>query len=120
MSDILSQDIQYLKGVGPARAKLLNSELDVYTLKDLLYTFPYKYVDRTIIHRIQDLEEDMPQVQLVGQIVDFERVTKGPHKRIVATFTDGTGYIELVWFKALKYINETIYPWIGLLGTWRL
>lgn len=108
MSDILSQDIQYLKGVGPARAKLLNSELDVYTLKDLLYTFPYKYVDRTIIHRIQDLEEDMPQVQLVGQIVDFERVTKGPHKRIVATFTDGTGYIELVWFKALKYINETI------------
>ena len=108
MSDILSQDIQYLKGVGPARAKLLNSELGVFTLRDLLYTFPYKYVDRTVIHKIQDLEEDMPQVQLVGHIVNFERVTKGPHKRIVATFTDGTGFIELVWFKGLKYISENI------------
>ena len=60
--NILEQDIQYLKGVGPVRAKLLQKELEVSTLEDLLYTFPHRYLDRSTVHRIADLEDDMPMV----------------------------------------------------------
>lgn len=105
--NILEQDIQYLKGVGPVRAKLLQKELEVSTLEDLLYTFPHRYLDRSTVHRIADLEDDMPMVQIKGQILSFEKVTTGPHKRIAALFSDGTGVVEIVWFRSLKFVENT-------------
>ena len=104
---ILTQDIKYLKGVGPKRAKLLGDELKVFTLQDLLYTFPYKYIDRSEILQIKDLQEGMPYVQLKGEIISFAEEGQGRKRRITAIFTDGTGYADLVWFAGLKYIRDT-------------
>lgn len=106
MPDILNQDIKYLKGVGPARAKLLNDELKVFTLRDLLFVFPYKYIDRSVIHKIRELQDDMPYVQLRGRIIDFETEGEGRKRRLKATFTDGTGFVELVWFNSINYIQK--------------
>ena len=103
----LQQDIKYLKGVGPARAKQLASEMHIVTLGDLLYTFPYKYIDRSEVLTVRDLQEDMPYVQLKGQIVDISEEGVGRKRRIKAVFTDGTGYAELVWFAGLKYVRDT-------------
>ncbi|MBR4553237.1 MAG: ATP-dependent DNA helicase RecG [Bacteroidaceae bacterium] len=107
MADILSLDIQYIKGVGPMRARVLQKELGIATLGDLLYTFPYKYIDRSRIHHVVELTEDLPYVQLRGQILDFEQAGVGTKKHIKAFFSDGTGVIELVWFKGLKFVENT-------------
>ena len=101
-------DIKYLKGIGPARASLLSKELQVETVGDLLRICPYKYIDRTVIHRICDLREEMPFVQLRGQILEFEEEGAGRKYRLKATFTDGTGYVELVWFNGIKYIQKSL------------
>lgn len=106
-ADILSLDIQYLKGVGPMRARVLQKELDVSTVGDLLYTFPYKYIDRSKVHSVAELTEDMPLVQLRGQILDFEKGGAGIKKHIKAFFSDGTGMVELIWFKGLKFVENT-------------
>lgn len=108
MSDILAQDIKYLKGVGPARAKLLGDELKVFTVQDLLYTLPYKYIDRTVIHTVNSLREDMPYVQLLGQLTNIETEGEGRKHRLKALFSDGTGYVELVWFNAVKQVERTL------------
>ena len=105
--NILTQDIKYLKGVGPKRAKLLADELKVHTLQDLLYTFPYKYIDRSEILHIRDLQENMPYVQIKGQIISFALEGVGRKRRLTAIFTDGTGYVDIVWFAGLKYIQNT-------------
>ncbi|MBR4936815.1 MAG: DEAD/DEAH box helicase, partial [Bacteroidaceae bacterium] len=103
---ILDQDIQYLKGVGPARAKTLAEELKIRTPGDLLRHYPYKYIDRTTFYSIRQLQEDMSYVQLRGQIIDFETEGEGRRRRLKATFTDGTGYLELVWFNGIKYVEK--------------
>ncbi len=108
MQDVLSQDIKYLKGVGPARAKMLGDELKIFTVRDLLYTFPYKYIDRTVVHTISQLQDDMPHVQLVGRLTDLNTEGEGYKRRLKAIFTDGTGYVELVWFNAFKQIEKTL------------
>ncbi len=104
----LFQDIKYLKGVGPARAKILGEELKIFTIRDLLYTFPYKYIDRTTIHTISNLQEDMPYVQLKGHIVDLCTEGAGRKARLTATFTDGTGYVHLVWFNGIKHLQQSL------------
>ena len=106
--DLLSQDVKYIKGVGPLRAKLLAEELGVRSVGDLLYVFPYKYIDRTIVHTISQLQEDMPYVQLKGEIVDLATEGEGRRKRLRATFTDGTGYVSLVWFNSIKYLEKSL------------
>lgn len=105
---IFDQDIKYLKGVGPARAKLLGEELKVFTLEDLLYTFPYKYIDRTVVHRIAQLQEDMPYVQLKGQIVSIDVEGEGRRQRLKAVFTDGSGWVDLVWFNGIKAFRNSL------------
>lgn len=102
MNTILRTDIKYLKGVGPIRAKMLQEDLGIRTLRDLLYHFPYKYIDRSIIHRIADLTEGMPYVLLRGQIVAKNVEGTGRRERLAVCFSDGTGYIELVWFNNIK------------------
>ena len=91
MFDLSQQDIQFLPGVGPQRAKLLNDELKIYTFNDLLYTFPYKHIDRSRLYRIAELTSDMPYVQVKGQILSFETEGEGRKRRLIAHFTDGTG-----------------------------
>lgn len=109
MATFLEQDIKYLKGVGPARAKTLAAELKILTPGDLLHAFPYKYIDRSVVYTIRQLQEDMSYVQLRGQILDFETEGEGRRRRIKAVFTDGTGYAELVWFNGLKYVEKNYY-----------
>lgn len=104
----LQTDIKYLKGVGPLRAKVLGDDLGITTLRDLLYHFPYKYIDRSVFHRVADLVEGMPYVQLRGQIVMKNIEGSGRSERLVALFSDGTGYVELVWFRAVKAMDKQV------------
>ena len=106
--DLLSLDIQYLKGVGPARAKMLNEELRIYTFRDLLYYFPYKYIDRSVTYRIADLRGGMSYVQIRGRILSHETEGEGRKRRLKAYFSDGTEVMELVWFQGIKYIEKQL------------
>lgn len=97
----------YLKGVGPQRAEKLKKYFEIETVRDLLYNFPFRYVDRTKFYRINELMEGMDYIQLRGKITDFDAPEGvGSKHRIKAFFTDGTGYIHLVWFNGLKYVTS--------------
>ncbi len=107
MLDILSQDIQYLPGVGPKKKDLLAKELGIATVSDLLEYYPYKYIDRSKIYTIDDLHGDMPFIQIKGRILSFEEFSNGARKkRLVAHLFDGTGVADLVWFSGVKYATE--------------
>ena len=104
MFDITTRDIKYLQGVGPQRAAMLNKELGIYSLYDLLYYFPYKYVDRSRLYYIHEIDGNMPYIQLKGEILSFETMGEGRNRRLVAHFSDGTGVVDLVWFQGIKYL----------------
>ena len=104
MFDLTTRDIKYLQGVGPQRATILNKELNIFSLHDLLYYFPYKYVDRSRLYYIHEIDGNMPYIQLKGQILSFETMGEGRQRRLVAHFSDGTGVIDLVWFQGIKYL----------------
>ena len=104
MFDLTTRDIKYLSGVGPQRASVLNKELGIYSLHDLLYYFPYKYVDRSRIYYIQEIDGTMPYIQLKGEILSFETAGEGRQRRLIAHFSDGTGVVDLVWFQGIKYL----------------
>ncbi|MCD8317387.1 MAG: ATP-dependent DNA helicase RecG [Paraprevotella sp.] len=104
MIDLDRQDIMFLPGVGPQRAKFLGDELQIHTLHDLLYTFPYKHIDRTRLYYIHELTADMPYVQIRGQILSFETEGEGRKRRLIAHFTDGQSMLDLIWFNGIKYI----------------
>ena len=97
-------DVKYINGVGPQRATLLAKELNIHSVRDLLYYFPYKYVDRSKIYAINEVTGDMPYIQVRGQIASFETAGEGRGKRLIAHFTDGTGFIDLIWFQGIKYV----------------
>ncbi len=105
MLDLTTRNIKYLPGVGEQRASLLNRELKIYSLYDLLYYFPYKYVDRSRLFKVAELTGNMPFVQLCGEIRSFEEMGEGVGRRLVAHFTDGTGFVDLVWFRGIKYVK---------------
>lgn len=94
----------YLPGVGPQRAAVLNKELSLHSLQDLLYYFPYKYVDRSRLYYIHEIDGNMPYIQLKGEILSFETFGEGRQRRLVAHFSDGTGVVDLVWFQGIKYL----------------
>ncbi len=104
MFDLTSRDIMYLPGVGPQRAAVLNKELSLHSLHDLLYYFPYKYVDRSRLYYIHEIDGNMPYIQLKGEILSFETFGEGRQRRLVAHFSDGTGVVDLVWFQGIKYL----------------
>ena len=104
--DLSSQDIKFLPGVGPKKADLLNKELGIRSAEDLLRHYPYKYVDRSRFYYLHEISEDMPFIQVKGQIIRFEKVGEGPTQRLTAVFTDGRETIELVWFKGVKYVID--------------
>ncbi len=108
--EFLDTDIKFLSGVGPKRAELLNKELKIFTFRDLLYNFPYKYIDRTKFYKIAELDPDLPYVQVKGKILGYYTEGHGQGKRLVADFQDETGIIKLVWFKGSKWITATFVP----------
>ncbi len=107
MSDLRKLDIQYLKGVGPKRAELLASELDIHTFHDLLYYFPFRHIDRSTIYRIADINGDMPYIQIKGRFITFTVAGEGAKRRLQALFGDGSGTIEVVWFNRVKSIQQS-------------
>ena len=107
MSEVFDQDIKYLPGVGPRRRDILAKDLNITTWGQLLEYFPYKYIDRSRVYSIRELTGDMPFVQIMGRIVSFEEFATGVRqKRIVAHFTDGTGMVDIVWFRGGQYIYQ--------------
>ena len=108
MQDLRETELTYLPGVGPKRAALLQAEMGIHTWHDLLYCFPYKHIDRSRLYRISELSADMPFVQLRGRIMSFEQIGTGRKTRLVAHFSDGEGFIDLVWFQGIRYITSTL------------
>ncbi|OFX40600.1 MAG: ATP-dependent DNA helicase RecG [Bacteroidetes bacterium GWA2_32_17] len=103
----LNDSIQFIQGVGPKRAEILTSELNISTIEDMLYYFPFKYIDRTKFYKISELNADLPYIQIRGKILEFNVVGNGKSKRLTARFYDETGGIELVWFKGLTWITKS-------------
>jgi ATP-dependent DNA helicase RecG len=109
-NNILNTPIEYLKGVGPSRAELLKKELSIFTFKDLLFHFPFRYIDRTKFHTIRDINTDAFHIQLKGKITNIQTIGEGRKKRLTATLQDETGSIELVWFKGIKWVKPQLVP----------
>ena len=110
MTDLAGLNIKYLPGVGPKRAELLNKELEIFTYLDLLHYYPYKYIDRSKTYKINEIDGSMPYIQLRGKIVSYTTHGEGARRRLTALFSDGSGVIELVWFKGIRYITDRYKP----------
>ncbi len=110
MSELLDSEIKFLPGVGPKRAELLQAEAGIYTFRDLIWYFPYKYVDKTRFYKIRELDTDMQYVQIRGKISRFSAEGGGRGKRLTADFYDATGVVKLVWFKGHKWVINTYKP----------
>ncbi len=108
MPDFLDQEIKFLPGVGPKRAETLKKELKLLTFRDLIYYYPYKYIDRTKFYKISEIHAGMPYIQVKGVIRAIETIGSKPKERLTARFYDNTGSIELVWFRAIKWQRENL------------
>lgn len=108
MAILLQKPIDYLKGVGPNRAQLLKKELGIHTLQDLLYFFPYRYIDRTQHYSPGDVPRTTTEVQVVGSITHLDIVKQKRGSRLVATFSNGQNQIELVWFRGHQWIQKSL------------
>ncbi|MEM6687146.1 MAG: ATP-dependent DNA helicase RecG [Bacteroidota bacterium] len=107
-SNVLQTPIDYLKGVGPNRADLLRKELGIHTYQDFINLFPNRYIDKTRYFKVSELQRNSSEVQVVGKIIHIKMVQQKRGKRLVATFTDGTGEMELVWFRGHKWIKDSL------------
>ncbi|MDD2612684.1 MAG: ATP-dependent DNA helicase RecG, partial [Bacteroidales bacterium] len=110
MLDLSSKELTFIPGVGSARAEILKKELQIFNQEQMLYYFPYKYVDRSRFYKISELTSNLPYIQVIGRFQSFQMVGTGRGKRLSANFTDGTGILELVWFKGLKYVVDKYKP----------
>ncbi len=108
-NNLLQTPIEYLKGVGPNRGELLRKELGIHKYGDLVNFFPNRYIDRTRYYKINELQNNVAEVQIIGKIINIKTVEFGKgRKRLVATFVDDTGQMELVWFQGHKWIRESL------------
>ncbi|RZK07346.1 MAG: ATP-dependent DNA helicase RecG [Flavobacterium sp.] len=105
---LLQTPIEYLKGVGPNRGELLRKELGIHKYQDLINLFPNRYIDRTRYYKINELQNNNAEVQIIGKIINIKTVEQKRGKRLVATFVDDTGQMELVWFQGHKWIRESL------------
>lgn len=112
MAAFFDTPIEFLKGVGPQRAVMLQKELKIFTFGDLLQHYPFRYEDRTKFYSMREVTEDMPYVQIIGRITKFEVIGIGFKKRLVGHFTDGKGSLELVWFQAIPWVLQKVKPGI--------
>jgi ATP-dependent DNA helicase RecG len=108
MNNLLDTPIEFLKGVGPQRGDLLRKELNIHRYGDLINLFPNRYIDRTRYYKINELQNSNPEVQIVGKVIHIKTVEQKKGKRLVATFADETGEMELVWFQGQKWIRESL------------
>jgi len=108
MSTFLTTPIEYLKGVGPQRGDLMRKELEIDTFRDLIYYYPFRYVDRSVIHKVRDINFNTQYIQLKGKINYFDMKGTGRGRRLVAGFVDDTGEIELVWFQGAEWIERSL------------
>jgi ATP-dependent DNA helicase RecG len=108
MSEFLDVELKFLQGVGPKKAEVLSKEINLNTYGDLLYYFPYKYVDRTKFHKVYDVVDADAHYQIVGQIRSLSVQGEGKKQRLTALFADATGTVELVWFSGIKYFSQTL------------
>lgn len=109
----LDIDIKYLKGVGDKRAKLLDAELEIRTFGDLLYTFPYRYVDTSRFYKISEFSGEMPSVQVLGRFVGFSTEGEGLKQRLKASFYDGSRFMEVVWFSKVSFFKTAYQPGVA-------
>ena len=107
-NNLLQTPIEYLKGVGPNRGELLRKELGIHKYQDLINLFPNRYIDRTRYYKINELQNNNAEVQIIGKIINIKTVEQKRGKRLVATFVDDTGQMELVWFQGHKWIRESL------------
>ena len=115
MASILEQEIKFLPGVGPKRAAILAQELKINTVAELLYYFPYKYIDRTKFYKIREINETLPFIQIKGVITTLETIGEGRAQRMIANFYDGENQMELVWFRGIKFVKSTLkknFPYV--------
>ncbi|HET9052881.1 MAG TPA: OB-fold nucleic acid binding domain-containing protein, partial [Cyclobacteriaceae bacterium] len=110
MSGFFDTPVEFLKGVGPQRSALLNKELNIFTFGDLIQYYPFRYEDRTKFYEVQHLSDELPHVQLKGIIIKKEIVGAGAKRRLVVTFKDATGEVELVWFQGIKWVQDKLKP----------
>ena len=110
MMDVLDSDIKYLPSVGPRRAELFGKELGIFTFRDLIYFFPFRYVDRSRFYAISEIDSASAYIQLRGVIRDVRMVGAKRGKRLVATLSDDTGSIDLVFFQGVKWVSDKIKP----------
>jgi len=108
MSHFFETKIEFLKGVGPQRADVLKKELQIFTYGDLIQHYPFRYEDRSVIHKIKDIDESMQYVQVRGKIIHVESIGEKFKKRLVATLADNTGEIELVWFQGINWVEKQL------------
>lgn len=106
MNRLRDTNIMYLKGVGPARAELLDKQLGIKSFFDLLFHFPTNYIDRSTTYRIKDFSGEMPAIQLKGRFISFTTQGEGARTRLIGLFSDGSGTIEVVWFQKIKQIRK--------------
>ena len=104
----LNYDIAHLPGIWPQRAKLLEAELGIKTWRDLLYTFPYKHIDRSRLYKICELTSDMPFVQVLGQFLSFEEAGEGRKHRLTGHFWDGEMFLDVTWFQGICFIKQSV------------
>ena len=104
----LTYPITYIKGISVQRAALIYTELGIKTCNDLLYFFPFRYIDKTTFYTVKELQSNTSEVQIVGKITQIKSVAQKRGSRLVATFEDATGTMELVWFKGQKWIKEAL------------
>ncbi|TXK37253.1 ATP-dependent DNA helicase RecG [Pontibacter qinzhouensis] len=108
MSNFFHTKIEFLKGVGPQRAELLQKELGIFTYGDLIQHYPFRYLDRTQFYKIAELDESLPYVQIKGRLRGKELLGEGRKQRLSARLVDETGEIELVWFKGVKWVEKSL------------
>lgn len=106
MNTLRKFDIQYIKGIGPKRAEIISKHLEAASAYDLIRHFPLHYLDRTNIYRIADFAGEMPTVQVRGRFLNFQVAGEGAKRRLVGTFSDGTGILEVVWFNNIQRLRE--------------
>lgn len=108
MNPFFDRSIEYLKGVGPQRAETLNKELQIFTFGDLLQHYPFRHEDRSKFYKVSELQPDLPYVQLIGEFKAFKTIGMGRKARLVGTFADETGSIEMVWFKGIQWVQKSL------------
>ena len=110
MSGFFDTGIEYLKGVGPQKADLLKKELKIFTFSDLIHYYPFRHEDRTKFYKIGEIHEDLPSIQVVGELKRLTPFGYGRKKRLTARLVDDSGEIELVWFKGVQWIAKKLKP----------